>query len=411
LVFTAIEKIFKMKFIKIHINLVYDIVFSILVFSLPLSMALPNICLAILSILFIFKNDKINFKSYVFKATLVLISFFILKAIITHTFFINGFFYKKLLIVLALTLFTQKIENKKLIKASFILGVFLAIIITLYNIINYYFKFNEIPLGDTNQSIKLLLVYRPYFGFLCVLVVIFLLQLRAETLIKIVYLNIGIFIISCFIVLISARLSLILLIVIFITQLLKNKQITLKRTALYIALAFTIFGALIYSNKNLKQSFHMQNNPKETLNELSNYEPRVIIWDCAFNMIKQDKYNFWCGFNNIQTIKDNLLTCYAEKIENKSKKDFYISEKFNTHNQFIDFLLSGGLLGFLIFSSFFVYIMYNTKGNVYAQLLIVSFIMFCLLENVLWRQMGAYLFGIVLPLCELDNLKNHAKQR
>jgi len=55
--------------------------------------------------------------------------------------------------------------------------------------------------------------------------------------------------------------------------------------------------------------------------------------------------------------------------------------------------------------------MYNTKGNVYAQLLIVSFIMFCLLENVLWRQMGAYLFGIVLPLCELDNLKNHAKQR
>ena len=84
-----------MKFIKIHINLVYDIVFSILVFSLPLSMALPNICLAILSILFIFKNDKINFKSYVFKATLVLISFFILKAIITHTFFINGFFYSK----------------------------------------------------------------------------------------------------------------------------------------------------------------------------------------------------------------------------------------------------------------------------------------------------------------------------
>ena len=73
--------------------------------------------------------------------------------------------------------------------------------------------------------------------------------------------------------------------------------------------------------------------------------------------------------------------------------------------------MSGGLLGFLIFSSFFVYIMYNTKGNVYAQLLIVSFIMFCLLENVLWRQMGAYLFGIVLPLCELDNLKNHAKQR
>ncbi len=398
-----------MKLSKVKINLIYDLVFSILVFSLPLSMAIPNICLALLIVLYLIKKEKINFKSYVLKATIILISFFILKAILTHTFLLNIFFYKKLLIVLALTLLVQKIENRNLVKIFFIGGVLLAIIITIYNVGNYYLKFHEIPLGDTSQSIKLLMIHRPYFGFMGVLAIIFLLQLKAAMLTKKSYLYLCIFLISSFIVFISARLSLFLILIIFITIILKNKQISFNKAAFYISLSLITLFVIFYVNNNLKQRFHLQNSFKETISELSNYEPRVIIWSCSYNLIKQKDYNFLFGFNDLQNIKNYLVNCYVDKIENKSKREYYITEKFNSHNQFIDFFLSGGIVGLLIFISFFVYIIYYIKLNIYSLLLVLSFILFCFLENVLWRQMGAYLFGIFIPLCEFDSNKNYAK--
>lgn len=394
-----------MNFLKVNINLIFDIVFSILVFSLPLSMAIPNVCLALLSILFLIKKAKINFKSYVLKATILLISFFVIKALITQTFLLNILFYKKLLMVLALAFLVQKVENQKLIKASFIFGVLFAIVITLYKISNYYFQFHEIPLGDTPQSINLLMIYRPYFGFMGVLAVIFLLQLRAEISIKKIYLDLAFLLITSFIVFVSARLSLFLILIICITVMLKNNQISIHKVAIYISLSLITLFIIFYANNNLKQRFHIQNSFKETINELSNYEPRVVIWSCSYNLIKQENYNVLFGFNDIQNIRNYLVNCYAEKIENKSKKEYYVNERFNSHNQFIDFLLSGGIIGMLIFIFFFIYIIHQAKFNIYGTLIIISFIMFCLFENVLWRQLGVYLFGVFIPLCELENNK------
>lgn len=403
------EKIFKMKLFKANLNLFYDVVFSILVFSIPLSVAIPNICLAILPILFFLSKRKINFQSYVLKATVFFILFFIIKALITQSFISDIFFYKKLLLILVLVFLVQKIENKRLVKTSFITGTILAIFLTLYKTTNYYFQYHELPLGDTIQSIKLLLIHRPYFGFICVLVIISLLQIRTKLLNKKIYIDISILFVVSFIVFISARLSILLTLLIFIIIILKNKQISYKRTVLYLLLIFISSVVLIFANNNLKQRLHIQDTYNKTIKELSNYEPRFIIWECSFDLLKQKKHNYLFGFSDKHSVSNYLVNCYSEKIKNESKKEYYIKEKFNSHNQFIDFLLNDGVVGLLVFLIFFVYLFYNSRFNIYLLLIILSFFIFSLVENIFWRQLGVYLFGFLIPIFESNFIKNSEK--
>ncbi|MBP7477172.1 MAG: O-antigen ligase family protein, partial [Chitinophagales bacterium] len=73
-------------------------------------------------------------------------------------------------------------------------------------------------------------------------------------------------------------------------------------------------------------------------------------------------------------------------------------QKLNTHSQYLQYLLSGGIVGlafFLIFISFVFYI-----GIIHRNysLLIVFFIFIvnCLFENMLSRAWGVYLLNLIL---------------
>src|SRR5690606_15993077 len=80
------------------------------------------------------------------------------------------------------------------------------------------------------------------------------------------------------------------------------------------------------------------------------YELRVVVWKCAETIISQKGFSLTgIGFDNT---KDQLVSCYEEQISNINKKEKFVSERYNTHNQFLDFYLSAGFIALLLFVLF-----------------------------------------------------------
>jgi O-antigen ligase len=95
-----------------------------------------------------------------------------------------------------------------------------------------------------------------------------------------------------------------------------------------------------------------------------------------------------------------MTDCYVSKIEpGRTKKiNYYKTEKFNTHNQFLDIWLIAGLPGLSILLALFI--VPFLKQKTYSEMLtvLVLFFLFMLVENIFQRQIGCFLFGIFLGL-------------
>ena len=122
-----------------------------------------------------------------------------------------------------------------------------------------------------------------------------------------------------------------------------------------------IFIILLYIN-DVKR-FFIKNNIEESLRVASDYEPRIVIWKCASGMTNQHNFNPLFGFEGYKTIEENFLDCYAETIENQSKKEYFLEEQFNSHNQFIDLFLIGGVIAFGLFCAFFINCLLKSESN------------------------------------------------
>ncbi|CAA9199717.1 hypothetical protein FLA105534_02743 [Flavobacterium bizetiae] len=153
---------------------------------------------------------------------------------------------------------------------------------------------------------------------------------------------------------------------------------------------------IVLTNKNISERFFVKSNLEESLKVASDYEPRIVIWNCAYSMTKKSDYNSLIGFKGYKEISNNFLECYANTIENISKKEYFLTEKFNSHNQFIDLYLIGGLIGLGLFVAFFIKLFIEVRKNFFQTAIIVSFLLFFCVENIFYRQFGCYLVGIFI---------------
>ncbi len=179
---------------------------------------------------------------------------------------------------------------------------------------------------------------------------------------------------------------------------------------LFTATLILLFGIIIFTNKNISERFFIKSNIEESLKVASDYEPRIVIWNCANNMSEKNDFSFITGFKGYEIVTNNFLECYSATIENESKKEYFLSEKFNSHNQFIDFYLCGGLLGLALFTSFFIKLFYEVKSSFFSVAIVISFLLFFFVENIFYRQFGCYLFGIFIlnltPQLRISNEKD-----
>jgi O-antigen ligase len=123
---------------------------------------------------------------------------------------------------------------------------------------------------------------------------------------------------------------------------------------------------------------------------------RTIIWDCALKISSQSTNKlFGIGFKETS---NQLVSCYGDVINDEPTKQKFITKRFNTHNQYIDFYLSSGLVSLILFISVLLFLLIKYHDNFYPTALIVTIILFGMVENYFHRQVGAYYIGFILVI-------------
>ncbi|PJR03663.1 O-antigen ligase family protein [Avrilella dinanensis] len=382
-----------------NINKIYNYIFLLFCFIIPFehsARALPNIILVVLVLLFPFQNYKKSIQQLKkeFIAIFLFIAIIAGNSLVFQRWEDFNLIQRLLYIPLILILFSP-IKNIKSSLLAFVLGSFSLLSISTTLIVIEISKDSSFALANGAQVNDLLFGHRPYLGFMYLMSTYFVFYLATTTIKKyyrILYVTMGIVFIS-FIFLIAARLSaLTVLISTLIAAFYFAKKIKLNlKWWLLVPLFFVV---LMYNlSDNLSKRFFIGD---EKVNFIT-AEPRYYIWDCAYTIMSDNPKEIVFGKGYYQTEND-LALCYQQK-ENyldAEHKQWFIDSKFNTHNQFLDFYLSQGIIVLCLSLLFFCYLFIIGRKDFFSVCLLVAALLFLLVENVLTRQLGCILIAFLL---------------
>ncbi len=366
--------------------------YYLLMFFLPLSVFLDNVALFFL-LLFGVLQKRIDFKYYQIIIG-SLICYFLYDFLSS---FINGVFLREsavylrllplLLIPIAMTSLTDVTKQKGLIYLLF--GIVVMQLIAIYGIVDYYYftEGRKIVLRSYAGINDILRFERPYLGyFSCLSVIISYCFFKKER----PWIFFIITLLSSFLIItMAARLALLILIasiIIVIIYELRNK--VLKWITLF---GLPIFAIIILSisNSPLKHRFLQ-----------IKFDTRIIVWEGAWDIFKNSPSYFF-GYASQEKIERDLVNYYeAREFEYLPEKQRFLTKKYNTHNQYLNQLLKGGVIGLIIFLVPFTYLLIKNwrKSNMIHLLLLLSLLLFFSVENLLERQIGVYSVAIILSI-------------
>lgn len=392
----------------------YDYLFCILIIVVPLSLKAPNVILIALTLFFIidFKNSKkLNFRQ-LFKSQYIILGFLVLywifKGLFTET--INENKYGLLLPIILIPILILKVQDfYKLLFAILVCGFIIATR-AYYGLLFNYLNFGELLPFEGKSINQILNMDRPYLGFFLLIstvVAFYLIFKFPKFKVGLILYNLYVFII---IFLISARMTLLTLGFILLIYFVFYLKIGFTKKALYFAIVVLTVGMLISLNKNVRDRFFINANYEQSVNNFQRYEPRFFIWPCSISIAKSPTFNILFGIKSEKKLDDLLGKCYLDKMENKHRANFFVDTQLNTHNQFIGTYLTSGLIGVILLFAIFLIQFYNFRKNFYKTALIIAMLLFFIVENVLYRQVGAYFFGLILVLVNSFNFQDEKKE-
>lgn len=374
----------------------YSNIILLLILALSFSKSIPNIILGVALLFYavLFYQKKIVFpKRHYFYAFGILFLYLLIKSFFNSSIGNEINVFSRFLVVIILPILFIPVPKNKIIW-GFIASVFIAVSIALIHTSIYYLHNKILPFNTGEDVNRILIVERPYMGFICLVALILCLFMAKEyPKFKKALFALGLFF-GVFIFFIAARLSLITLIGVAIIYLLFYSGFSVIKKAIIIAVCFIAVFTALLSYKNLSNRFFVT----DSFQTMKDYEPRVVIWSCASEIIRSSDFNFIFGSKSFNWMEEQYVQCYADSITNESKKAWFLAIKYNSHNQFIDLFLIGGFLGLGLFLFFIFSMMKNSLGNFYFFSIVVSLTLFFLMENVLHRQFGCYLTAIVFSI-------------
>ena len=122
---------------------------------------------------------------------------------------------------------------------------------------------------------------------------------------------------------------------------------------------------------------------------------RVAVYKCVLETIKNRPFlGYGWGKGDLA-----LIECY------KNKSDYLFKEKLNSHNQFLDYYLNGGVLALfiLIYFIYHQFIISIRERKYLLTSIIVFFSIQMLSENILNRQTGIIMFIFIICLFKFEN--------
>lgn len=395
-----------------NLNKIYTILFSVFIATIPFTehfIAIPNIVLSVLAVFFFFVIRKSHFKNINFKIIwpFLALMFISLMGILIYGRWEDFDFLTRMIFVPVILLLSLPVY-KKTPMYSFIVSSASLLLISVFKLTQNYLNSNSLRLDVGGEVNRLLMGERPYLGFTYLVsfcLCLFLAKSHSNKIVRTV-LYFGAIVFCLFILFISARLSILsLLIIIFISVFYTKAKI---KTLLISIGGIFVLGVVAVSNptfiSRLTAGFAQE---KPDVHKIIVMEPRSHIWECSTQIGQFGKVPL-LGFGFRNTI-EKLTECYAthDKFLNEPHRQFFIDSRFNTHNQFLNFYLSSGLFSLLLFLLFFIMVFRNSYQNYTTMALVLAVFLFCIFENVLSRQLGAMLFSTAFSFVLLIKKSNY----
>ncbi len=371
---------------------------GLFVFMLPLSRAIPTILLIPLLLALFFNYRSLILKKFIPVLLLLAAAVWLLIiALINHSFGQDRSIFSRFLLLFFIFFTCSQVPLKKrlFIEYAFLSGMLIAIIGSSINIGIELYHNPSFMLANGGLINQILWLERPYFGFMMTLSLFICLK-NAENRKQHKFYILAI-LFYAFTLYISARLATGLSTLLILLFLLKNTRIKGK----YKLWGGVIFMALLFIGIGFNNSFtarlKLGDNLTQSIKKFEDYEPRFVIWPCSYHIITH-KMNLFTGLKSSEKVEHELVSCYQHSITKKSKRTYYLHEKFNSHNQFIGFFLLGGIFPFLLLVSVFLWGWFFTNISYQTKIILLLFFVFFMVENVLARQLGCYLFGTFVAL-------------
>lgn len=387
-------------------NILFSLAISFYIFCLVFGLKIINIALilVILFSLFDFKEYQLILKSYfkenkeILFVMILLIVYQIIRAFVGDDLGDKriGFLFLMFLSSIALL----KTKNLKFILNSFLLSLVCLILFGSWNIYQYYLEADEFNMKSGGHIDPMLIVARPYLGFLLnigfLLCFYFFNSIKSKM--KWIYFFIAILCIG-YMFFIAIRIQILSLIFVFLIFLTFYLKVSILKKIGALLFLFIAVCSLFFINPTLKDRFEITSFEKgHVIQNLSYKEPRVIIWNCALNITKEDSFNQFFGIGNIKKIDSKLEDCYYKINTENPIRDYFLSALFNTHNQFLEYYVVSGLVGVSLLIGLMLSIGYKIRKYFIPMGLLIILINFLIVENLFDRQIGSYFFGFTFYL-------------
>lgn len=386
---------------KIILKSIYPYLFFLFCFVIPLdkyATAVPNILLIALLLFFPFVVKRSDFRKLLKKEVLLftaLVAYIFINMLLFQDIENDIKIFQKISSSLLLIVLFVPLEKTKNLNKTIIISVLVCFVISLFKLYGFYLETGEFSFAEGAAVNDVLVIDRLYLGFLCVLSVIASIGLMGNKY-KLLYLA-NIILCIFFTFLISSRIAIILLLLLLLLLIFYSKN---KKQNIILFLCFLVLtiGAFIF-NKNLGERFfytQSSESEKSYVELFMAWEPRVVIWQCNYNILK-NATPLLIG-NGFYETKDKLVSCYNVLINKEDKREYFVEEKFNPHNQYFDFLLSYGIIALLLFLGFLITLSLKNSNSYYKMSLILTIVVFAFIESFFQRQIGGYLFAIIFIL-------------
>ncbi len=395
---------------KILLAAIYPYVFILLYLIIPFDdyvRALPNILMLILVVAFPIIIKKEDFKK-ISKSSMLLLVFFIafllINSFVQGRFELDFVYIKTMMIPLGIVFLYLPIADFKKVNKAIVFSSFIAIIYTLVQFIILVNQNSDVSLLFFQETVDALLIDRVYVGLLCVLsILICYKSLTKEFHPDNKYYLTCIILNSAYLLLIMSKTALVLLFFIVVLRQFygKNKKISLSVTAIILTLlASTIF----FKFPDIFENPFQPNKDISKVNYTESTIPlgyRTLVWECSSKIANENTNKlFGIGFRETS---NKLVNCYENEIEDINTRQNFINKRFNTHNQYLDFYISSGLISLILYLGILVILLFKHHKHFFPTALVLTFILFGLVENYFHRQVGAYYLGFVLVILLINN--------
>lgn len=400
---------------RILLAAIYPYVFILLYLVIPFDeyvRVLPNILMLILMVIFPIIINKKDLKKIANVSMLLLLLFIIyllINSFVQGRLEIDFVYLKTIMIPLGIVFLYVPITDFKKVNKAIIFSSFIAIVYSLIKFLILVNQNTDVSINFFQETVDALLIDRIYVGFLCVLSVI----ISYQSITKQFHPDNKYYLISMalnvsYLLLIMSKTAIVILLFVAVLRQFygKDKKIRLGATA--IILTFLAIVSYFKLPNVIENSFKPQKDISEVTYAGSTIPLgyRSLIWDCASKITKNSNTNiFGIGFRETS---DRLVNCYENAIEDLNTKQNFINKRFNTHNQYFDLYISSGLISIILFVGILIYLFFKKHKDYYSTSLLLSMILFGLVENYFHRQVGAYYIGFVLVILLINN-KNVAK--